>query len=256
VGGFGVQLVWLDPALAPRLRRPRAWREIIDALQHDDDLELRDALGPGDAAEASRNAFEVLARAQPTPVDSLRRVLGEAVRPDGKLVTPLVVVNAELVVQLDPRRRLETAVSVVEPLAQAHPALRAAVDAIAIYAKRPEGVSGGAGALTRQLLGSVASHLRNNAEVHLEASIERVLLEQRAYDTRDVLGAPHARLTLQEAGAVVYLPLAAAQRLPLAGRVRARLIAELHPRCDDAEPAVVALRAAALAREVDLALLA
>src|SRR5262245_2810332 len=53
-----VQLLWVDPAIGSRIRRPPDWRAIIDAIENESDPDLDDDASQGDAAaaEARRNA--------------------------------------------------------------------------------------------------------------------------------------------------------------------------------------------------------
>src|SRR4030095_10968306 len=92
-----LQLLWVDAGLVPRLRRNRAWRALIDAAEQQADVALDDG-APNDIGDASaeRDAFEVLARASASAPEELPGLLQQAVRGDGKLVAPLVVVAGRL----------------------------------------------------------------------------------------------------------------------------------------------------------------
>src|SRR5690606_13579848 len=70
----------------------------------------------------------------------------------------------------------------------------------------------------------------------LDTQVERMLLEQRAYQKRTLLGQTWIRSLLHAQGAPdpipVYLPEALSKELPLSPRMRARVIAEVHPQQD------------------------
>src|SRR5262249_15147315 len=103
----------------------------------------------------------------------------------------------------------------------------------------------------------------------LEAQRERVLLEQRRYQRRAVLGEVHLRALLRfdgdaavrsggkpapaQAQVPVYLPEATAELLPLQPRFRARFIREIGLAADPAEARPGALRALALGRAAAMA---
>ena len=89
---------------------------------------------------------------------------------------------------------------------------------------------------------------------HVEAQVERALLEQRHYQRRKVFGAKHLRGLLVPVGGrdpvPAYLPEALRTRLPLFESFPARLIAEVSPRQDRNESHWLSLRVLALARLV------
>lgn len=91
---------------------------------------------------------------------------------------------------------------------------------------------------------------------HLESQTERMLLEDRHYQKRAVLGQTWIRGLLYPSGAQepipTYLPESLSQKLPIAQRIRARVIAEVHTQQDQYEAHPHALRALSLARVVVL----
>jgi hypothetical protein len=90
-----------------------------------------------------------------------------------------------------------------------------------------------------------------------EAHTERMLLEQRRYQKRTVLGKPWIRAIFVPAGSEesipAYLPEALAAELPMFQRFQARLVAELHLQLDQFESHPNALKVAALARVTPIA---
>jgi hypothetical protein len=88
----------------------------------------------------------------------------------------------------------------------------------------------------------------------LDAEVERLLLERRAYQRRAILGGKRIRALVTLPGAEtacpVYLPDALADVVPMFPAFEARLLAEAHAAQDRAETHPVALRAVALGRMV------
>jgi len=91
----------------------------------------------------------------------------------------------------------------------------------------------------------------------LDEQVDRVLLEQRHYQTRIVFGAPHLRTLLGSAldgpPVPLYLPEELASKLPMFRSFKVRLIAEAHPREDQDEAHEAALRVLAIARLASIA---
>jgi hypothetical protein len=247
-----LQLLWVDETVRPEIRRQPEWRSIVDAIAGDADLGLDAALARAqpDAADTARSVFELLTRASVTSIASLGTVLRESVRPDGKLSPPLAVVGGRLELVRDPVAKLELAAQLAEPFRGASAELDKAMAGIEPYVKEPRGVVGGADTLCRQLFTAVQAHVPSLPAEHLEARVDRLLVEERRYILRDVLGAPHVLGQLD--GVPVYLPEAAALELPLSAALSARMLVEIHPRLDDGESHPIALAVRAAARRLDM----
>lgn len=250
-----LRLAWLDPSVGKKLRRRRDWREIVDALEtQSTDVELdaamRDEHPLGDDARA---AFEVLAAAEPRAAGELTTLLREAVRPDGKLLPPLVMVGGNLAMPFDPTARLAMTCAVLAPLAATQPPLSARLESARALVAASVAEAGVAG-LLRELLETARNQLPNLPQGHYENAIESELQKQRAYQAREVLGDRFIRGLLSGHQPIpCYLPHGAARELPLAVQITVRMIAEILPRQDEAEPAPICLRVLGLARETPLA---
>lgn len=244
-----LQLLWLDPDAAGRLRRHPQWRSIVDAAEEAPDQELEEALGVVHrSADQPRAVFDVLCRGTPCERADLPNALRAAARPDGRFVPPLVLVAGALVLPFDPVARLRATHAVITPLAAADTELRAALDYVTPYLDRPE-AAGGADALTQYLLTRSRDKTSRLPKGQLEEWVQRTLLEQRAYEKRNVLGDNHVRgLVWPDAPAVAYLPIPAAGMMPLLQSTPVRALAEVYPTQDEAESQGPALRVRALAR--------
>ena len=266
-----LQLLWYDADSAPRVRREPRFRSVLEAAEErpvDRDLDDPD---DDDSAEERRTMFEVLAGGERLDAARVADALARAVRDDGKLAPPIVLCAGELELPFDELETLKALVTTATPfVTPADPQLTEAVAAANKLLAIP-GLSS-APALSDDLANRVraafAHEKRAFAADYLDTRARRALLAGRCYQRRAVLGGAHLRCLLREVGdgaadrlgsaspgepLLVYLPDAAAAKLPLFARFGARLVASVHFPEDEAEPQACALRAIALARVVDLA---
>jgi hypothetical protein len=108
--------------------------------------------------------------------------------------------------------------------------------------------------MTAKVKEAFANANRPVAASFLDEQTERVLLEKRALQKRDVFGGPHARAAMHfsggGAGVPTYLPWPVASKLPLFRRLRVRALVEAHFQADQYESHAAALKVVALARVV------
>lgn len=256
-----LHLVWVDKAVAPSLRKNPAWKKLLDDLEYepaDGDLDDPPDGGPGpaarsDEADDQRDVFNVCARGEAIDGPGLVESLMGAVRADGKFVPPLTLAAGEIAFSFDELETLKATVAAVTPFAGADKPLKDTVDAVREILAAPDlRSSSGVEGVTQRVREAFAQGKRPLPQGYLDGVVSRVLLEQRAYQQRVVLGAPHLRALFHLNGDVVpaYLPEGIAPRLPLFKRFKARLLAFVHPQEDEAESHPCALRVAALARVI------
>jgi len=251
-----VQLVFHDTDSMPRIRRTSRWRSILlDLEKRPPDPDLEDPAFAKDPAEVEdrREIFEILARGTPAIAIEVNEALVAAVRDDGKLVPPLLLVGGELQLPFDEIETLRATVTTVTPLAGNDENLRAAIDvarqflAIPGLATAPAVAEG----LTTRIREAWSQGKRMVAPGYLDAQTDRALIEQRHYQRRTVFGGKHLRALLHAGGnnpIPAYLPESAAKVLPLYPRFKVRLVAEVHLQIDPYETNQIALRGLALAR--------
>jgi hypothetical protein len=252
-----VKLLWHDPKALPRVRKHPRWRVLLA------ELELRllergdlDDQEEGEAGDADRrDVFEVLARGEPIGADGVGRALDGAVDEDGKLEPPLVLVAGELELPFDELETLKATATAVSPFAQADKRLKETLDVVTDLLRTP--YMAGAGGLSETMMGRLreafAQGKRPIAPEALEAHIDRMLLEQRAYQKRAVYGKRWIRALLAAgtpAQVPVYIPEALAGDLPMFRRIRVRMIAEVDLKEDQSESSAHALKVMALGRVV------
>jgi hypothetical protein len=252
-----VDLVWFEPESVARVAARH--RELVDDL----DMEPLDPAHdlPVDDPAAARDrhhVFGVLTRAALTDPRGVPAAVRAATDAHGRFTAPLVVVEGDLVLGLDDRSVLKTTAACAKPLAKDNKRLQDVLASVDEVMETPLllGAAGASEGLLREILAAVAQSKRALPVKALEEHVERVLLGQRAYQLRTVLGGPQIRAALVPGRdgptLVSYLPESVAPKLPLSLRFRARMIAEVHPSPDPQESAPLALRVVALGRLVAL----
>jgi hypothetical protein len=255
-----LKLLWLDPESAPRIRRTRAWKSVLEALElRPANRDLEDPSLEPFEAEDRREVLEVLAQGKPEPESGLAMALEQAARDDGTFVPQLVLLRGELVFPFDSLETLRATVATASPLiTDADEALKTVVALARQFLQgaddlTPASVSAG---MTTRIREAFNHDKKAMPDAYLDEQTDRVLLERRRYDKRIVFGDPHLRCLVDlgdgSGRPPAYLPQSLANRLPMYQRFKARLIVEVHPREDQYESHPVALRVLALARRIGL----
>lgn len=257
-----VDLLFFDARSLPRMRLVPAWKKLVAALderpldaEEDDPSAVKDP----EAIEDRREIMEILVRAEPGDAAAIDELMGRAVREDGRLFGPLVLLAGELSTPFDEIEALRATVTVVTPLAGSDEQLRASLEIARGFLGMP-GLSSApavAEGLTARVRDAFNQGKRTVQPGYLDVQTERALVEQRCYQHRKVLGGRRQRALFHftPAGAapmVTYLPDAVAERLPISARFKVRMIARVHVSLDDYEQGPLALETLALARLVTL----
>lgn len=245
-----IDLLWAAADVVPKLR---AAPSLADAFPEN---AVAGAFG-SQALDFTRDVRRALLFAKPTPAPQTELAMTatsdvEEGRKSGVYRTPLVLVVGELAASFDARRTLEATIGTIEALLPSDKSLKTLVDA----GKKlldTEWISPPPLDLAAQNLRDAAARVRDPNASAIETTIDRLLLERRAYRTRLVLGGEHLRFTWYDEGrpgVPIYLPLELRDRLPLYLRLRARALVELRPRQDAFEPHGVALVLRAVGRRL------
>jgi hypothetical protein len=233
------ELTWFTPSLGPRLRRLAAFAPLLPA-----------------EGSAALDVAAVLSRGAPSSAN-LEQVLFENVAEGGTLSPALLLVAGELSFSFDEVDELRTLIASASPTSRGDVGLAGLLEFAQEMAKTelqasPEVAEG----LCSSVRDAWAQANQVLPATHLGQQVERALLFRRAYQRRELLGKKWIRALFLLASATgatpvpAYLPAVAAARLPLFRRFPARLLAEILPPQDQSEASPVALRIAALAREI------
>lgn len=245
-----LQLLWCDTDSIVRMRSSRMWRAFFEELDQARQTELRNTTN-----EASHTAFELLAKVPPTCAEGIDKAFDEAIGEHEQLAAPIVILAGELELPFDELETLKAAMSTALPLiTPADEQLKAAVTIAKEFVQTPglspaPAVSEG---LTARIREAFVKEKKEMPADYLDAQIERVLLSGRHYQKREVFGGIFVRCLLWLQGkrnAITgYLPAEASTTLPIWKRIRARVIAEVHPAQDQYEASARALKVVATGR--------
>lgn len=232
------------------------WKEHLNEFQRmPPDRHLDDAGGIREPWEIEdrREVFELLVRGTQTDARGIDEALASSRRTDGKLVPPLVLVEAELEVQLDEFEGLKAAATTAAPLVTpADEGLRAAVEAADAFFNRPGLLATPAvceGLHTRVREAFVREKRALQAD-YLDTQVERALLTGRHYQKRQVLGGVFLRAYLWMGGEkdayLAYVPEELTRKLPIRRRFAVRVIADVYPNVDQYEERALVLKVLAV----------
>jgi hypothetical protein len=255
-----LHLIWYQPDSVARICKVPVWRTIITEMEgHPADDDLDDPAPNKDPIEIedTRDIFEILVRASSQDVDQLGDELQSAVRPGGKFVPSLLLLAGELVFPFEERETLKATVATVAPMVGTDEVLKTAIKDARDFLASPDQICPGTviEGYTTRIREAYQRARRSIAFDQLEVQIERVLLEGRCYQKRQVLGMNTIRALLGTGTgsssvrpAPVYLPEDLAKKLPLFQKFRTRVIVELYMQEDQYEQHPAALKALALGR--------
>ncbi|MBK8257032.1 MAG: DUF2169 domain-containing protein [Polyangiaceae bacterium] len=252
-----VDLVWFDPDSVARISA--RFRELVDELDMEPldpehDLPVDDPA----AARDRHHVFGVLTRAVVTEPRGIPGAVRSATDAHGRFTPPLVVVEGDMVFGLDERAVLKTTAQCAKPLAKENKKLQDVLASVDELLETPllTGAAGASDSLLREIQAAIPGSKRALPVKVLEEHVERLLLSQRAYQIRTLLGGPQIRAALvpgrDSSTLVSYLPESVGAKLPLSLRFRARVVAEVHPSPDPLEAAPLALKVVALGRVVPI----
>ncbi|WP_437759532.1 hypothetical protein [Sorangium sp. So ce1389] len=243
-----VELLWFDANALPRIRA--SWSDLILELDVET-LDPRHDPPPNDAGSPKdhHHLSGVLTDGSRIEPSGVPQAILASISEKGRFTPPLVLVEGELRFVFDEIEALKATLAAVSPLAGMDRSLREAVDLASelLRSPYPQGATGAATTLIQQIKERLPPPDRSPAE----SQAERLLLEQRRYQTRTLLGDTWIRALLGAGGQdalPVYLPKRLAPWLPMLPRLRVRLIAEAHLQQDQAESSRYALKALALGR--------
>lgn len=254
-----IELLWFDPAAMPRIRRNAGWKEILGQIKSkafEDELSGDSPPEKRQEARDKRDVAGLLARGDATDMAGLNLALANAVTEDGTFIPPLVLLAGDLEFPFDELETLKATMAALTPLASGDKPLKEQLDTTEELLKTPwlKGASGIAEGLTAKLKEVYGRGNRVLPPRYLEGHTERMLLEQRAYQKRTVLGKTCIRSLLHmpgvQGGIPVYLPEALGQELPAFQRFAVRMIGEVRGRVDQYEAQDVAVRGVGVGRAI------
>ncbi|MBK8256784.1 MAG: DUF2169 domain-containing protein [Polyangiaceae bacterium] len=255
-----LKLLWFDPKVLSRLQKHPDFRILLAEMELRALDEALDDEADTAESKARKSVFEVLSRGTPSPAESLKRALSEAVDERGLFEPPLVLLAGELEFPFDEVESLKAALTVLTPLAGADVKLKNAIEAATEFLKTPgaDQFAKLAEGLLEKLREAFALVRKNLPVDYVDSNVERALLRQRAYSMKTLYGKRWIRALLRGAPASrggegappVYLPEALREELPAYKRVKVKAIGEVDLQEDQEESASWVVKVNALARVV------
>jgi hypothetical protein len=252
-----VDLLWFEKDAPKRVRAEGSWLAALRDEPAADGAWMTgdEAFEPKQEANDRRDVLRALSRVPALDGDGVLAQMAAAIDDDGVLARPLVVVRGEIAVSFDPIETLKATIAVASPLAGADKKLKdlitAAGEALGSEWRCTAAIAEG---MTARLAEAFAQANRSLPAGYLDANVERILLEQRRYDKRTILGAPRLRAAIVPASAAAsaaipaYLPEHLEKELPMFRRFQVAVVAEAHGQQDQFETHAAALLVLALGR--------
>ena len=255
-----LELVWHASDFGKRARKNPSWAKLLSAPKRPTQAReslLGFSLGddrPDPSGELSKSdVLNILSRAVPATAQEMRGALADGFAVSGASTPPLLLLGGELEFPFDELETLRAILGAATPLASGDKKLKATIDLVTEMMQTPlQGSPEIVEGFIERLREAWSKANRLLPPTYLETHTERMLLEQRHYQRRDLLDASWVRALLKvqaEDGKMpVYLPMHLQRKLPLFKRFPARIIVEALPQQDQYESHPVAHRALALAR--------
>jgi hypothetical protein len=253
-----VELIWADFEQMARIRRKPEWKRIVAELKarsrDEDPIEGE----PGDKrreAKDRRDLLAVLRRGDPAAASGIEAEVCAAME-DGSFVPPLALVEGGLELLFDEKETLQATLGLLAPFRSSDRRLKEQCEMVEELVNSPwlDRATAGMETFTARLRETFASAPHGVPAGYLETRADRLLLEQRHYQKRTLLGREWIRALLTppgEGGAIpTYLDAGMARDLPLFQRFAARAIVEVRLQLDQYESHDRALRVVALGRLV------
>lgn len=255
-----VELLWHDPTFVENIRKDRTLRAILDERNKMSPKKKPEAK----AAEPSRqqgpdpkereDVAAILTLGEPQGIEGLGFVVADAIDERGTFRPPILLLAGDLEFPFDEVETLKATVAAVTPLSTGDKKLKELIDAVGELMRTPWLQAAGSvtDRLTAQIKETFAAGNRLLPAGYLETHTERILLENRHYQKRALLGQTWIRALLGSSGTSTrvptYIPQSLARDLPMYQRFSVRLIAEVRAQIDQYETHACALRVVALGR--------
>ncbi len=251
---FLIDLLSFEPEVPRRLRRTKGYATLLADFhppRAPRRLDEADSERDKDRDERARlDVLRVLSCGDPLEVSALGAAVDMAIEDANDLEVPLLLASGELKPTFDEIEALKAATRIAQPLSATDKRLVAAV-AVAneVVAAQVPPSAETAQALFKQLEGAVSG--LNLPPRYLAESVERTLLDTRAYKKRVVLGDTRIRCELATPGGSpwpCYVPEPVGTKLPLLTSFPVVALVEARPREDAFESHPEALFVVALGR--------
>lgn len=246
-----VELLWANPACWSRVVRDPQFEACLKQTR--EHLPAPALPGIEMAVEQRAGITAVLCGAERRREAAVHDAMNAAIRADGKYAPPLVVVEGTMTLPFDEQHTLRVLVTTIAPFATDE-GLRGALADAREYLAQPLASVEVTLTLTQRLRDAFSRTRRTDMPGLVREQVRRALLVQRRYQQRVFLGEPHLRSLVlvpeDSQSLLTYIPVAAANSLPLTTELRVRVLGEVCFGIDQLESHAYAIKVHALARLV------
>jgi hypothetical protein len=247
-----VDLLWHDAQLPRRLRRGKSFTQVLaDFSPPKGHRRLDEAEADRDREDRAKlDVLRVLSCGEPARISDLSSLADEQMEDANDLEIPVFLVSGELRPSFDELAALKAAVRISQPLAANDKRL---LSVLAVANEVLAGSSPPSSETTSSLLKQIESATTglNLPARYVADSVEKSLLETRAYRKRGILGESRIRCDLLVPSATAwpcYVIEEVAQKLPLLPSFPIVALVEVRPREDASEAHSESLLVVALGR--------
>jgi hypothetical protein len=260
-----VELLWFQETLIESILERQSWKDLLDELHRDDDkfdpIDFDDEPPPEEPEEVRhrRDIVAIMTRGRITASASLNHTMLDAVDDSGSFEPPFVLMSGRLHLPFDELETLKATLAAVTPLIAGNKELAETVATVQELMTTPW-LQEGSGEVAQKLTDKIRAVFKKGDRVldpaYLDDHTERILLEQRRYQHRTVLGDEWIRGLLAPSSSKeripTYIPLAIAKDLPMFKSFDARVIGEAHVQQDQYEQHLASVKVCAVGRVVNL----
>jgi hypothetical protein len=249
-----VDLLWFDKTAPKRVRAQANFAaELRDGNSAGAWLTVEDTQQPKQEIKDRKDVVRVLRRVPPVDADGVTRALMSSIDEDGALSPPLVVVSGDVVLFFHEVQTLKATIAVASPMAGLDKRLKDLLDAANELVQSDWKCTAlAADNMTSRLKEAFGQANRTLPANFLDQNVERVLLEQRSYQKRMILGEKRLRAHMVPEGSSTAIPCYLSEeleaKLPLFQKFRASIVAEVRGQQDQYETNPLALVGLAIAR--------
>lgn len=247
-----VDLLWYDSQVPRRLRRGKPFSQVLaDFSPPKGHRRLDEAEVDRDREDRAKlDVLRVLSCGEPARINDLSLLADQQMEDANDLEIPVFLVSGELRPSFDELAALKAAVRIAQPLAVNDKRL---LSALAVANEVLAGTSPPSSETTTSLFKQIESATvgLNLPARYVTDSVEKSLLETRAYRKRGILGEARIRCDFLVPGATAwpcYVIEEVAQKLPLLPSFPVVALVEVRPREDASESHAESLLVVALGR--------
>lgn len=255
-----VEVLWFDETFVEPIRKASRLAAILEAqriireekAKQDRKTRTKSSVGTNQEPNGKTDVATILSSPDPSGPEGLNDALHDAIDDRGTFTPPLVFMGGTLEFPFDELEILKATVAAITPMAAGDKKLNDHLATMNGFMRTSWLQGSTSERLMKELKNAFTAANGQVPMSSVEAHVERLLLEQRHYQKRVLLGQTFLRTLLtplhSNARIPTYIPQQLARELPMFQRFEARVIVEARPQLDQYETSPMSLRVVALGR--------